>query len=142
MKNTITILLILVALSGIGLAACTGQPDAIALEDTTWVLESYGEQGNLQAVLEDTEITAVFDSAEAKVSGSAGCNNYFASYAIDNNELSIIPPIGSTQMYCEGFMDQENQYLAILEGAETFQVQDSQLRVSSSGNRVLIFNAQ
>ena len=81
---------------------------AITLEDTTWVLESYGEQGNLQAVLEDTEITAVFDSAEGKVSGSAGCNNYFASYQINNNELSI-SAIGSTEMYCEGLREQEQQ---------------------------------
>lgn len=142
MKNKIPLLLIPLALAGIGLAACTGKTEAIALENTTWVLESYGEQGNLRAVIEDTEITAVFDSTEGKVSGSAGCNNYFTSYEIKNNELSIISPIGSTQMYCEGLMDQEQQYLAILEGAETFQVQDSQLRISSSGNQVLIFNAQ
>jgi heat shock protein HslJ len=124
-----------------GLAACTGKTETITLEDTTWVLESYGEQGNLQAVLEDTEITAVFDSAEDKVTGSAGCNSYFAGYEIENNELSI-SAIGSTEMYCEGLMEQEQQYLSILGGAENFQVQDSQLRISSSGNQVLIFHAR
>ena len=142
MKKTITLLLILVVLTAIGLAACTGETGAITLENTTWVLESYGEQGNPQAVIEGSEITAAFDSAEGKVNGSAGCNNYFAGYEAKNNELSIIPPIGSTMMHCEGLMEQEQQYLAMLEGAETFQVQDSQLRISSSGNQVLIFNAQ
>ena len=142
MKNTITLLLIFLALTGIGLAACTGKTEAIPMEDMTWVLESYGEQGNLKAVLDGTEITAVFASAGATISGSAGCNDYFASYAIENNQLSITSPIAGTRMYCEGLMDQEDQYLAILEGAETFQVRDGQLRISSSGNRVLIFNAQ
>ena len=141
MRNTITLLLILLVLTAIGLTGCTGETGAVTLEGTPWVLESYGEQGNPQAVIEGSEITAAFDSAEDKVSGYAGCNNYFAGYEVKNNELAI-SAIGSTMMHCEGLMEQEQQYLAILEGAETFQVQDSQLRISSSGNQVLIFNAQ
>jgi len=112
------------------------------LENTTWVLESYGEQGNLQAVLEGSEITAVFDSDEGKVAGSAGCNNYFASYEISNSELSI-SDAGSTMKYCgEGIMEQEDRYLALLLGAETFQIQAGQLLIFCSGNQVLTYSAQ
>ena len=142
MKNTITLLLTLLVLITIGLTACTGKTEAMALENTPWVLESYGEQGNLQAILEGSEITAIFDSAEGKVKGSAGCNNYFAGYEIKNNELSI-SDAGSTMMFCgepKGVMDQEQQYLALLGGAESFQIQGSQLRILSSGDQVLIFN--
>ena len=142
MKKTIILLLTLLALTTIGLTACTGKAEGIPLENTTWVLESYGEQGNLQAVVEGSEITAVFDSAEVKVSGSAGCNNYFAGYEIKNNELSI-SDAGSTMMFCgepKGVMEQEQRYLALLGDAETFQIQGSQLRILSSGDQVLIFN--
>ncbi len=61
-----------------------------------WVLASYGDPDNLTMVLEDTEITAVFNSTEGRISGSAGCNNYFAGYEINQNELMIIFPVGST----------------------------------------------
>ena len=115
--------------------------EATTLENTMWVLESYGEQGDLQDVLEGSEITAVFAGAGGQVSGSAGCNSYFASYEIETNELSI-SDIGSTRKFCEGFMEQEGQYLAILADAESFQIQDSQLQIFSSGNQVLIYDAR
>ena len=142
MKKTITLLLTILALTTVGLTTCTCKTEGMALENTTWVLESYGEQRNLQAVVEGSEITAVFDSAEGKVSGSAGCNNYFAGYEIKNNELSI-SDAGSTMMFCgepEGVMEQEQQYLALLGDAESFQIQDSQLRILSSDDRVLLFH--
>ena len=117
-----------------------GPRETLTLEDTTWVLESYGEKGNLQAVLEDTEITAEFKSAEGKFGGSGGCNNYFGSYEIKKNELTIKPPIGSTMMACpEPIMDQEQEYLKLLETTETFQIQNVKLIISCSGNKGLVF---
>ena len=142
MKTTIIWLVTLLVLTAIGLTACTA--NAITLENTNWVLESYGEQGNLQTVLEGTEITAIFDSAEGQLSGSTGCNSYFASYEANGNKLSI-SAIAHTEMYCdapEGVMEQEREYLTLLLDAATFQVEDSQLMISSSGGQVLIFSAQ
>ena len=63
--------------------------DTVTLKDTAWVLESYGAQGNLQAVLEGTEITAKFDRTEDRVHGSSGCNTYGGDYHISGSELSI-----------------------------------------------------
>ena len=45
---------------------------SISLEDTEWVLESYGAQGNLKAVLADTEVTATFISTDKQITGSGG----------------------------------------------------------------------
>jgi len=114
-----------------------------ALENTTWVLQSYGEQGNLQTVLQGTEITAVFDSTEGQVHGSAGCNNYRGSYQIINNKLSI-QEIVSTEMYRldpEGVMEQEEQYLKAFRDAESFQIQDGKLQINC-GAQILVFAAQ
>jgi len=129
------LLLVLLALSILSLTACTTATPAF--EDIEWVLESYGEQGNLQPVLEDSEITATFDSTEDKVAGSAGCNRYFADYEAKKDELTI-GLVGSTMMYCDGFMDQEKEYLDILGAAETYQIQDGKLQISS-GDNLLIF---
>jgi heat shock protein HslJ len=139
MRNKVVLITILSALTLIGLTACNTAKTA--LEDKEWVLASYGKQGDLQAVLAGTEITAIFDSAEMQVTGSAGCNSYSADYEVSGNKLSI-SDIASTDMACtvpEGVMDQEQEYLTLLLDTATFQVEGSQLTISSSDGQVLFF---
>ena len=132
----------------LGLIACgIGEDNTIVndtgeamLEDTVWVLESYGEAGNLKAMLADTDITIEFKSEEDKFDGSGGCNSYFGGYETDKNELTINFPIGSTAMSCGEQIDQqEHEYLELLQTTDTFQIQDGKLTISSSGNKVLVF---
>ena len=113
------------------------------IEDIMWILESYGEPRNLQTVLEGTEITALFDSTEGQVRGSAGANNYFGSYQISKNKVSI-QQIAHTEMYRldpEGVMEQEQQYLKALQVAESYEIMDGKLRITC-GAEVLIFVAK
>jgi len=113
--------------------------ETLTLEDTIWVLESYGNPDNLSDVLEDTEVTAEFKSADGKIGGSAGCNNYFAGYEINENKLKIIPPVGSTRMACpESVMEQERKYLEVLEVSESYEIDGDKLRIYSD-TQVLIF---
>ena len=117
--------------------------NTVTIEDTTWVLESYGEQENLQVVLAGTEITATFESAEGQVKGSVGCNSYFGSYEVSNSNLSIFQ-IGNTEMYCmepEGVMEQETQYLRLISAAESYEVREGKLRIIA-GSQLLVFNAK
>ena len=136
MKMKILVMLLLSSM--IGLASCSyGSP----IEDTVWELESYGEKGNLQSVIQDTEITAEFVSSKGTVEGSAGCNSYSGSYEVEDSQLSIPGPIAATEMYCmepEGVMDQEQQYLEILQAAESYSVEDGELQINC-GSQVLIF---
>ncbi len=129
--------IILLLSSIIGLVACGS---GASIEDTIWELESYGETGNLQTVIQDTEITIEFVSAEGKFQGSAGCNSYFGSYEVEGGQLSIPGPIGSTEMYCmepEGIMDQEQEYLATLQLAESYEMDGNELQINC-GSQVLI----
>ena len=139
MRNKVVLITILSALIVIGLTACnTGNT---ALEDKKWVLASYGEQGDLQAVLAGTEITAIFNSAEGQVTGSAGCNSYSADYEVSGNKLTL-SAIAATEMYLdtpEGIMEQEQEYLSLLSDSTTFQVEDSLLTITSSDGQVLFF---
>jgi heat shock protein HslJ len=94
-------------------------------------------------VLPNTEITIEFIDAEKTVKGSAGCNSYFASYEVEGNLLSISGPIAVTEMACmepEGIMDQEQEYLAILESAERFEIERHQLQINSN-DKVLNFKS-
>ncbi|MCK5577067.1 MAG: META domain-containing protein [Dehalococcoidales bacterium] len=124
-----------------GLAACGAPGSDSMLEDTKWFLRSYGEQGSLEAIIEGTEITATFHSAKGEVSGSAGCNTYFARYEIDGSKLSILE-MAFTEMACvspEGVMEQEQVFLSILTGARSFQADDTTLTIFCSGAHQLYF---
>ena len=136
-KLSVTLLVLL----AIGLVACKG--GTVAFEDKEWVLESYGEPGNVQSVIEGTEITATFDSAEHEVIGSAGCNSYFGDYEVNNNQLSI-PVLANTEIAClepEGVMDQEQQYLQALRLAESYDIEDGKLHITCSDGTVLVFRS-
>jgi len=116
----------------------------VGLEDAKWVLQSYGEPGNIKDILAGTEITAEFVTSEETVRGSAGCNSYFGGYEVEGNQISIPGPIGATEMYClepEGIMEQEEEYLAMLQNAETYDIKDDQLRIFT-GDEVLIFELE
>jgi len=114
----------------------------VALEGTLWTLVAYGDPSDPQAVLEGSEITAEFDSAEGRVHGSAGCNSYFGAYEVDGDSLTV-GPVGSTEMYCaapENVMDQETAYLAALQSAASYQIVGNQLQIANAdGATVLTF---
>ena len=140
MRNTIKVLLAIFLVSALWLAACGA--GAEALEDKTWVLESYGEPDSLKTVLEDTEINITFDSDEGKVTGSAGCNGYFGEYEVSGNKLSFPGPIGSTLMSCgEEIDEQEILYLSALEDTESFKIEGDKLTINC-GQQVLVFKLE
>jgi heat shock protein HslJ len=95
-----------------------------ALEGSSWQVIGYNNgKGGVVSLILDTEITATFDE-EGQLTGNAGCNNYFASYEIDGDKISI-GPAGATAMFCtepEGIMEQEQQYLAALQTAATYKI--------------------
>ena len=140
MKLLLTLAALLLSLGVFSLAACS--PVAAVFEDMEWVLEKYGAKGQLKSVLEDSEITATFDSSEGQVTGSAGCNSYFASYEIITGGIAqgsmTVSAVGQTEMWCEGLMDQEQEYLTILGSVKNLLLKDDQLTISS-GTHLLVF---
>ena len=137
MKNIRTILVMLLFSCVGGLVAC-GQADP-PLQDTVWVLESYGEQGNFNTTLADTEVTVTFKGSDGQITGSAGCNNYGSGYVLDGNKLSLPGPLISTMMSCGDAIDrQEQQYLAALQSAESYTIKDGKLTIQCAG-AILVF---
>ena len=137
-----TRLIMLLAITTILIAAgaCSSIQGTSGLENKTWKLKSYGEEGNLQEVLVGTEITAIFDSIEDQVRGSAGANTYSGGYRIEGNKLSILE-LAWTEMYRldpPGVMEQEEQYLKALKAAESYIIQNGTLKITS-GKLILIY---
>ena len=140
MKNRLGWQVIVIVLAVTMLTACGG---TTPLEDKEWILESHNDNGNVREVLNGSEITATFDSAEKVVSGTAGCNHYFGDYEVDGNRLSL-SSVGSTEMACmepQGVMEQEQRYLNTLLAAESYQISGEQLQITA-GNDVLTFRVK
>lgn len=134
MKRQILMLLIFVISFSV-----LGCGSTVKLEGTAWVLESYGERGNLKAVLADTEITATFKSDEQQVTGSGGCNSYGGTYELAGNNLSIPEPLISTMMSCGEEKDrQEQQFYDALQSAESYGIENGKLTINC-GSNILVF---
>jgi heat shock protein HslJ len=137
------LLIALLALAALSLTACqTTGGDRAALETGTWVLESFGEAINPKAVLEGSEITAEFDGS--RISGRSGCNTYFGEYTVRSSKLTL-GAVAMTEMACmspEGVMKQETEYGGVLALAESYEIQDGQLRIACADGQVLNFIAK
>jgi heat shock protein HslJ len=112
----------------------------IMLTRTNWTLQSCMDStGILVPAQSGTEVMVMFQ--DGRMSGSAGCNPYFASYTTRDYGISITG-IGSTKMYCQepGIMEQESAFLADLSMATSFRVSESSLKFyDADGKAVLVF---
>lgn len=116
-------------------------PGETSFTDTVWVMESYGDGNNPTPAEKGVVVTAVF-SLEGMVNGSSGCNSYSAGYTVQGNSIDIQPPI-STYMACPQGLEQEVNYLAALDAAETYQIVGTRLQIFyAGGTSVINFNSR
>jgi heat shock protein HslJ len=138
-RNTLFLLAAALSLA-ILMAGCTGSGTAPPLERTAWTLtEIRNDAGDLVPVLAGTEVTAEF-SADGRVTGSAGCNRYFAGYSTSGNRISVTDA-GSTMMFCgdpEGLMVQEALFLGQLAASTAFRIEGTKLTLLEVGARPLL----
>ena len=104
----------------------------INLTDGTWLLTSYNNgKGGVVSGAVDAEVTAVF-GADGTLSGSAGCNRYSAPYTVDGAKIKIGLAISTMMMCAQPIMDQEQQYLAAIQQAATYNIQGTRLELRSA----------
>ncbi len=104
------------------------------LTGTLWQATSYNNgRGAVTSLVIGTEITAAF-AEDGTLSGSAGCNNYTATFTVDGEQITITP-VATTMMMCiepEGIMEQEAEYIAALATAATFSIEGDQLELRTA----------
>ena len=124
------------------LGGCTQTKCKVAdWQDISWKLKSYGPSNALQTVVGNASITLQFNSNDNKIAGSGGCNHYFGSYTINNQNCELkITGVGATKMACAdaSIMQQEQKYFNLLQAASKIGVKDGELRITS-GSEVLIY---
>jgi heat shock protein HslJ len=120
----------------LGLAACSGAVPSTDLKGTSWALVEISGQ----PVVAGSSPTLSFDEEQA--GGNGSCNSFGGEYTLDNGKLTF-GPLMSTMMYCEETMEQETAYLAALQSAATYQMQDGRLLIlDTDGGVVLAFEPQ
>jgi heat shock protein HslJ len=93
-----------------------------------WTATSVRQPNAVSSPLPGTEITAEFDD-KGKLTGSAGCNTYGATYKTDGAKITI-GDVSATEMACDGpdgIMEQEQGYLEALPLAAGYRVEGSKL---------------
>ena len=136
-----------IGLLALALTACAGskppstQPSA--LMGPLWVLDAFGPETDLEASLVGEAPTAQFtDDGEAKISGSAGCNNYFAALTIRGTHLQV-GTAGATRKMCmepQGIMQQESRYLKTLEQVAFYRIDGGRLKLfDQEGRQLMVF---
>lgn len=132
----------LVFLDGNGNEVATFTAVSQELSGTSWIVTSYNNgREAVVGVISDTEMTVSFGE-DGELSGTAGCNNYFASYEVDAEAGTItIDQIGLTDMACEGpegIMEQEQAFLTALATAATYRVQGNTLELRTADNALAV----
>ncbi len=106
-----------------------------------WNLFYYNNgKGGLQTVITGSTTTADF-GAGGRLAGSAGCNQYSATYTTSGAKGIAITQPAATMMACENnLMQQESQYLSLLPKASTYEIAGDQLTLfNSTGTKLLVY---
>ncbi len=91
-----------------------------------WVATGINNQQEQAGVVSSdltSQVTAEF-SPDGDLTGSDGCNNYFTTYQVDGDSITISDAIGSTEMACldDALTEQSQWYLGALISATTWSV--------------------
>jgi heat shock protein HslJ len=115
-----------------------GAADRGALLGTSWRLSALGDD----PVPADAGVTLSFEAG--RVTGSGGCNRYFAGCVLGANGALELGPIGSTRRACpEPVMDRERRFFEALEAARSVHLEAGQLLLAPAtqggGAKILRF---
>jgi len=133
MRSRIILLPVLLSMAlvfSLILPAVVAEASATALQGT-WVLEYYGEPGNLIAPYPDKDITLTISGSD--FSGHAGVNSYYGEWEVVGDKLLIVEGYRTEAAGPEHLMEQEDRYFRILFVPEvTYEITNGKLTLSSS----------
>jgi heat shock protein HslJ/uncharacterized protein YraI len=104
-----------------------------------WVLESYQSPEGKIGAIPGVEVSAFFNP-NGSLSGSGGCNSYSGPYTAYESTISV-GIVQSSQLACDqNVMQQEAQYISLLQSAASFVVDRGILNIyDASGSNILSF---
>jgi heat shock protein HslJ len=112
------------------------------LGGTRWLLSAVEPSDLPAAGWAASGITAAFDPAAGRLSGSAGCNSYSATLTVAGEQLQISQP-AATRMACRSqtAANLEQEYLQRITTATTFAITGDRLNLSLADGSGMAFRA-
>lgn len=116
--------------SGVATPGATVSPGGGGnLAGTKWVLTALVRNDVQRPPVADSEATVQFTATD--VSGKTGCNSFGGSYTVAGTTLKFGQLI-QTEMGClDNVMQQETDFMAILNGAESFTISGAELTITA-----------
>ena len=120
--------------AGAGARGADGGDGIAPLAGTSWKVAAYDNgKGEMVDVLPGSRVSARFES-NGQVTGSAGCNRYFASYRQQEQRLSV--GMGATtRKFCAeppGLMRQESLYMSALQSSTALAIAGDRLELRAA----------
>lgn len=78
-----------------------------------------------------------FEGKEQRLSGKTGCNNFVASYKVQDSIIRFNQPLG-TKMFCQGQMEHEEIFGKVLPEIRNVKISDKDLIFLSAENQELL----
>jgi len=134
-KSTLCLVscILLLVMAGCASAVLPRSPE---LDGSEWVLFAIRKSRPIP----NSTLTITFN--EDQVNGSAGCNSFFGTYEIKNDEISF-SAMGMTEMACmqpEGIMEQEIEFISYLQDATRFKIEGDRLSIIRPDGETLTFD--
>ncbi len=117
-------MLLLACAIGLGMLSCKSVQNGTKLTDKKWMLETLDNK-QVEAKEKPGTPFLLFDGAEMRISGLAGCNRFFGTYAAKNGELTF-SQMGSTRLACPEETG-EAAFFKMLENTDNYLIKDNTL---------------
>ncbi|WP_448214004.1 META domain-containing protein [Colwellia sp. MEBiC06753] len=104
------------------------------LETSQWLLTTLN--GNAVKTSSGKSLSLAFDGASNRISGFAGCNNYFATYSTDNSMLNF-SHLGMTRKFCQDGMELESQFAKMMSQVKAYTLNENTLMLLGESKQVL-----
>lgn len=88
-----------------------------------------------------TKPTITFAALSSRVSGNAGCNNYFGDYTITNNTLTLGELAATKKMCGEDAMQVEDMFLETMNKVGGYRIQDNVLTLYAKSDQSVLITA-
>jgi heat shock protein HslJ len=109
------------------LAACaTAGASAVKIEGSTW---SFVAIDGKAPVSSKARLTIGTD----RIGANVGCNGLGGDLKVEHDRL-VVGPVISTEMFCDGVMDQERAVGALLGASPHFEIRDGTLHLEGGGH--------
>lgn len=79
-----------------------------------------------------------FDVEKKSAAGNGGCNQFGGTYIIEGEKLAV-KNVFATEMYCQEFHSQEENFFRLLQQVNRYDVKDSVLHMYHDNDQLLEF---